>query len=124
MADSDPHRLRVLIVEDEALIAMMLEDMLDELGHSVAGVEATIDGAIAAARASAFDCVLLDANLGGDSAAPVASALRDAGVPFVVTSGYERADLRRLGFSENALRKPYRREELAKALATMMPAAG
>ncbi|MEQ7872639.1 response regulator [Sphingomonas sp. ASV193] len=77
----------ILIVEDEPLIAMMLEDFLDSLGHKVAGVCETVDEGLGAVAAGGFDVAILDVNLKGRSVWPVASALRDKDIPFVLASG-------------------------------------
>jgi DNA-binding response OmpR family regulator len=124
MADSvqpNARILRLLVVEDEALIAMMLEDILEDLGHEVIAVAASVSMALRAieSRRADFDAAILDANLNGASASPIASALRAAEIPFLLASGYEGAELRRLGFGETALRKPYRREDVRRALAPL-----
>jgi DNA-binding response OmpR family regulator len=121
MADSaapEAARLRLLVVEDEALIGMMLEDMIEELGHHVVDVATSVRTALRliATRKREIDAALVDANLGGASAAPVVAALQDAEIPFVLASGYEAADLRQLGIGEASLRKPYRLKEVEVAL--------
>lgn len=110
--------LTLLVVEDEALIAMELEDMLCDLGHEVAGVAASIQRAVdlIGEKKTTLDAVLLDANLGGKSALCVAMALEKEGIPFIVTSGYEQQELRREGFDAPLLRKPYRPSDVLEAL--------
>lgn len=110
--------LRLLVVEDEAMIAMMLEDILEDLGHRVVEVATSVQFALReiSAKADELDAVILDANLGGDSAGPVAAVLRQARIPFVIASGYEASELQRLGFDEPCIRKPYQREEVSRAL--------
>ena len=78
---------RILIVEDEPLIAMMLEDFLLSLGHEVCGPCESVAEALAAVAADAFDMAILDVNLKGESVWPVATALRERGIPFVLASG-------------------------------------
>ena len=82
--------LRVLVVEDEALVAMQLEDMLDELGCVVVDVAGTVSRgvALAADAAVALDGAILDVNLGGEKVYPVAERLAARGVPFVFCTGY------------------------------------
>ena len=111
--------LRLLIVEDEALIAMELEDLLQELGHRVVGVCGSVARALACVdeHGQEMDGVVLDANLGGSTALPVAERLRERGIPFLVASGYEGEQLHRLGFDALSIRKPYRKEEISRALA-------
>jgi DNA-binding response OmpR family regulator len=77
----------ILIVEDEPLIAMMLEDFLESMGHSVRGTCDTVSQALAEADRGGFDLAILDVNLKGENVWPVASKLRDIGVPFVLASG-------------------------------------
>lgn len=77
----------ILIVEDEPLIAMMLEDFLQSLGHEVAAVCESVAEARAAIADRDFDIAILDVNLQGESVWPVAADLRDRGVPFVLASG-------------------------------------
>ncbi len=78
----------VLIVEDEPLIAMMLEDFLDSLGHTVAGTAETLDEALAKVAAGGFDLAILDVQLkDGKKIWPVADALVAAGKPFIIATG-------------------------------------
>lgn len=108
--------LRVLVVEDEALIALTLEDMLEELGCVVAAVAGVLDEAVAAAETVALDMAVVDANLNGRSARPVVETLRARGAPVLIASGYDAAELARLGLHAPALRKPYRLADLERAL--------
>ena len=82
---SDPRS--ILIVEDEPLIAMMLEDFLESMGHRISGTCETVDQAMAQAEKGGFDLAILDVNLKGEAVWPVAAALRDRGTPFVLASG-------------------------------------
>ncbi len=77
----------ILIVEDESLIAMMLEDFIDTLGHGVAGTEDTVEGAVARAEAGGFDLAILDVHLHGKPCWPVADALADREIPFILATG-------------------------------------
>ncbi len=105
---------RILIVEDMALIAFGIQDMLEELGHKVVGIAGTVTTAIESVDALAPppDAVLLDANLRGDSAKPVAEHLRDIDVPFLIASGYGEEALGRVGRNEPHLHKPFTKEQL------------
>ncbi|MCH4892649.1 response regulator [Sphingomonas sp. SFZ2018-12] len=79
---------RILIVEDEPLIAMMLEDFIDVLGKQVAGVADTVEDAIARIDAGDIDAAILDLHLrGGEHSTPVAERLTRAGIPFIVSTG-------------------------------------
>jgi DNA-binding response OmpR family regulator len=77
----------VLIVEDESLIAMMLEDFLDTLGHTVAGTTDSVGEAVSLVEKGGFDCAILDVHLHGEACWPVADALADRGVPFLLATG-------------------------------------
>ena len=77
----------ILIVEDEPLIAMMLEDFLLSLGHEVRATCESVAEALKAVAAADFDLAILDVNLKGQNVWPVASRLREQGVPFVIASG-------------------------------------
>jgi DNA-binding response OmpR family regulator len=80
----------ILIVEDEPLIAMMLEDFILSLGHDVSGSCDSVKSALAEVEAGKFDLAILDVNLKGESVWPVAAALRKKGTPFVLASGRVR----------------------------------
>ncbi len=77
----------ILIVEDEPLIAMMLEDFLESMGHTVRGTCDTVGDALVETERGGFDLAILDVNLKGESVWPVAAALREKGTPFVLASG-------------------------------------
>lgn len=77
----------ILIVEDEPLIAMMLEDFIVSLGHDVSGNCDSVVSALAEVEKGRFDLAILDVNLKGESVWPVATALRNKGTPFVLATG-------------------------------------
>jgi DNA-binding response OmpR family regulator len=77
----------ILIVEDEPLISMMLEDFLLSMGHRVSAICETVAEALKAVESAGFDIAILDINLKGESVWPVASRLREEGIPFVLASG-------------------------------------
>ncbi len=77
----------ILVVEDEPLIAMMLEDFLESLGHNVHGTCDSVAEALEQADKGGFDLAILDVNLKGQNVWPVAARLREQGVPFVIASG-------------------------------------
>ena len=77
----------ILIVEDEPLIAMMLEDFILSLGHEVTANCDSVPAALEAVAAGGFDLAILDVNLKGESVWPVATALRAGSIPFVLASG-------------------------------------
>lgn len=116
-SDSGAAALRVLIVEDEPLLAMMLIDIVEELGHVVAQTCADISGAMAAVSADGFDAAIIDLNLYGERADPVAARLAEMNIPFVIATGAaDGAD--QLG-ALAVIPKPYRFEDIDKALATL-----
>ena len=77
----------ILIVEDEPLIAMMLEDFLESLGHSVAGSCDSVECALDHVEKGGFDLAILDVNLKGENVWPVAAKLRERNLPFVIATG-------------------------------------
>jgi len=86
-------RRRVLVVEDEALVAMEFELLLEQQGCIVIGPAATVAAALRLVGSEAIDAALLDVNLPDGRSTPVASALRELQVPFVVVSGYNLRQL-------------------------------
>ena len=112
--------VRVLVVEDEAIIAMTAEDMLEELGCILAGTVATLEEAVAAANAGDFDVALLDINLNGEASLAVASALKEEGRPFVFATGYGEAGGAPGGFEAPVIRKPYDVTQVAAAVAELL----
>lgn len=77
----------ILVVEDEPLIAMMLEDFLESLGHAVRATCESLEDAMLHADKGDFDIAILDVNLKGESVWPVAERLRDKQIPFVLATG-------------------------------------
>lgn len=77
----------ILVVEDEPLIAMMLEDFLETLGHKVHASCETVGDAVAEADKGGFDVAILDVNLNGENVWPVAHKLREKQIPFVIATG-------------------------------------
>jgi PAS domain S-box-containing protein len=103
---------RVLLVEDEALVAMMIQECLTECGHSVVGPISRASDALQAARESDYDAAILDINLGDGMAYPVADIVAARGLPFVFVTGYETIDER---FSHvPILQKPIERQMLER----------
>lgn len=115
---------RILIVEDEALIAFMIEDMLRDLGCQVAGVTPSAKEALAAAKlCPSPDAVLLDLSLGGRHSYEVADALAARGIPFLFVTGYSGDTVAAPHARRPILRKPFLDVELATALASVLGAA-
>jgi DNA-binding NtrC family response regulator len=106
---------RVLLVEDEAIVAHMVEDMLGELGAVVVGPVSTVAKALALAMAETFDAAVLDVNLRGEMIDGVAALIEGRGVPMVLATGYgAAAQARRPGVE--IIDKPYTRDRLERAL--------
>jgi CheY-like chemotaxis protein len=118
MAESRGHAgRRVLVVEDEAMIAMLVEDMLADLGCAVVGPAHGISEALELVRGpSPFDAALLDVNLGGAPVFAVADELRAKGVPMIFSTGYGDAGLRDVDRGAPVLQKPFRSQDLDAAL--------
>ena len=110
---------RILVVEDEALIAVMVEDMLMEMGSDVVGPAATIDAALALARVEEIDAAILDVNVRGERIDPVAETLIARGVPVLFATGYGEVRLAS-GTPTTVIDKPYTQEKLARGLALAM----
>jgi DNA-binding response OmpR family regulator len=108
---------RVLIIEDEVLVAMYLEDLLTAMGHHVVGPAARIDQAMKLARESDVDFAVLDVNLAGIPSFPVADILRERGVPFVFATGYGSEGVADRYSNGLTLRKPYASQDLVVAIA-------
>src|SRR4051794_32616823 len=85
---TEPDGPRVLVVEDEALVAFELEDIINEGGFDVVGPANALDSALAAAEREPIDAAVLDINLRGELSFPVAYALRDRRIPFFFLTGY------------------------------------
>jgi DNA-binding response OmpR family regulator len=106
----------ILIVEDEAMIGMMLEDYLDALGYRLHGVAATVDEACAQAREGGFDAALVDCNLQGEKSWPVADILAEKAIPFVFATGGMADDLPSSHADRPTLAKPFTIGAVERAL--------
>jgi CheY-like chemotaxis protein len=111
--------VRVFLIEDEVLIALLLEDMVLALGYEVVVGAATLDEAIAAARTGDFDLALLDLNLGGKLTYPVADILKARRVPFAFVTGYGSAGVLAAYTGVPVLEKPFRQEDLKTVIAQL-----
>jgi CheY-like chemotaxis protein len=110
---------RVLVVEDEMLVLIMIEDMLADLGCSLVTSAATVDKALALIDAQAFDAAMLDMNLNGSDSHPVAEALSARGVPFIYSTGNTGHGSRDSYSGRPVLKKPFKYEELVAILARL-----
>lgn len=112
---------RILIVEDEMMIAVMLEDMLEELGCQVAAVAAKPVQALAIIAAEQpIDAAILDVNLDGQNSYEIAAALDERGIPFLFSTGYAAVAVEQRYRDRPFLQKPFRQEDLQKALSGML----
>jgi CheY-like chemotaxis protein len=110
---------RILVVEDEVLIAEMVIDMLAGLGATVVGPATTIEAGLALAGSESFDAAVLDINVRGERIDPIADLLVARGIPMLFATGYGvAAAAERLNAS--VIDKPYTQERLASALAHAM----
>jgi CheY-like chemotaxis protein len=107
--------LRLLVVEDESLIAMMIEDMAEELGHTVVAKATNIREATNKIEAGEFDVALLDVNLAGEFSYSLAEMLQTRDVPFVFTTGYG-AGIEEKWRSCKILQKPFAEDQLKAEL--------
>ncbi|MBO9622475.1 MAG: response regulator [Sphingomonas sp.] len=109
---------RVLLVEDEPIVAMALEDMLDALGCTVLGPATRLAEGVALAEGEPIDAAILDINLMGDTSTPIADVLRLRDVPFAFASGYGTVPE---GYEEAPLiEKPYREQDVAAVLEVLL----
>lgn len=107
---------KVLVVEDEALIAMLLEEMLADRGYTVAGHGANLAEASELARTLDVDAAILDVSLAGEEVFPVATILQERGIPFLFTTGYGAAGLPPAWSGRPVFTKPYDIEPLTECL--------
>jgi CheY-like chemotaxis protein len=112
--------ISIFLVEDEALIRMMIVDMLEELGHRVVAEAGSIQSAEPLARTSAFDLGVFDINIGGLAISPIAEIVTARGLPFVFVSGYGPAGRPELFNDKPVLRKPFLISEFATLINSAM----
>jgi DNA-binding response OmpR family regulator len=112
-----PAPQRILIVEDEPLIAMMLEDFLEILEREAAGTVDNVSEALAKVAEGGFDAAVLDVNLrGGETCWPVADALAAAGIPFLLATGGAGDTIAEAHRGRPILSKPFTMDAIEKAL--------
>lgn len=112
---------RVLIVEDDWLIALALHDMVQELGYEPLGPAGDLTTALDLARGGAFDAAILDYWLHDRTVQDVAHILSDTGIPFALTTGFGAGVLGQGHKAACVLSKPYTREDIADVLAQLLP---
>lgn len=112
---------RVLIVEDESLVAMLLETILEDMGCIPVGPASNIDDGMAMATdGQDLDAALLDVNVAGRQVFPVAQALKDRGIPFVFSTGYGESGLPDEWRGQATLQKPFTEAAVRDALMKAM----
>jgi DNA-binding response OmpR family regulator len=110
---------RVLVIEDEAIIAAMVEDMLLEMGATVLGPAVTMEHGLALANTEALDAAVLDVNIRDEPVDPIAEVLRARTIPIIFATGYGEVACRLLT-DEPVVAKPYTKEALGAALASVL----
>lgn len=112
MSESHTRTRRILVVEDEILIAMMIEDALADLGCEIVGPASSLEAAILLARDEEIDAAFLDVTIRGGQVFPVAEILVQRGIPFVFSSGYGDWALPEAFQGHRRLTKPFTAGEL------------
>ena len=112
--------MRVLVVEDEPLLSMLLEESVAELGHELAGSAATVDQALETLASNQIDLALLDFSLGHQTTSlPVAERLREAGIPFIYLSGHHSLEAEGEVPPAPLLTKPFSIDQLEAAISSL-----
>jgi CheY-like chemotaxis protein len=111
---------RLLVVEDEMMVLMLMEDILSDLGCESVTVAANVKQALALVNAQLFDAAMLDVNLNGDKSFPIADALAARDVPFVFATGYGIDALTDNYRDRPHLAKPYSRKDVEEILADLL----
>lgn len=119
MSGNDLKGVRVLLVEDQMIVAMQIEDILQAAGCKVVGPVGTLEAAIAMARDEPLDAAVLDVNLDGDKVYPAAEELHSRGIPFILATGYGEQTLPEKWRYRPRLSKPFRREQLEQLLGSV-----
>jgi CheY-like chemotaxis protein len=111
---------RILVVEDEVMIAMLLEDMLADLGYEVVGPANRLEDGLALAHAADVDLAVLDVNLNGMLSTPIAQVLTQRGIPFVIATGYGSGGLDDPGDAQHVLKKPFTPDDLGRIISRVI----
>ena len=117
MIATRPAGCSVFLVEDEVMIRMMVADMLEELGHSVAAEAGDIGEAVKLVQSTEFDLAILDVNVNGKVITPVAELITARNRPFIFATGYGSSGLPQEYRDRPALQKPFQLETLAQVIA-------
>lgn len=111
---------KVLVVEDEAIVSMMLEDMLVDLGHDVVGTPASVADAMGVLDNEKPDCVILDVNLADEPSYPIAERLERDGIPYAFATGYGKHGVEPVYDDIPVLQKPFDERNLVTVLSKML----
>jgi CheY-like chemotaxis protein len=109
-------KLSLFLVEDEALIRMMVAEMAEELGHQIVAEAGSISVALLLAETVEFDLALLDVNVGGEIITPIATIIERRGLPFLFVTGYASTNLPEPFSGRPVLRKPFPIASLKQAI--------
>lgn len=118
----ETYRQRILVVEDEPILAITLQDMLEELGYAVVGPAFRIAAAVHLAEDAGIDAAILDVNLGDGDSYGVAARLRERGIPYLFATGYGPEGLKPGHEGTRVLSKPYREDEVGSAVRALLSA--
>ncbi len=113
---------RIVVVEDESLVSMLLEDMLDDLGCTVVAAASELGEATAKLSSATYDAVILDVNLNGTRTFGIAEMLARSGTPFVFSTGYGADGIPEHLRTVPIMGKPFSRREVERALAAALDA--
>jgi CheY-like chemotaxis protein len=108
--------LQILVVEDESMVAMMIEDMLEDLGHKVIATSGRMPDASKLVADASADLAILDVNLNGEETYPLADSLAARAIPFIFATGYGSSGIKAEWSSVPVLQKPFQSRELAEAI--------
>ena len=111
---------RILVVEDEMIVAMLIEDILMDNGATVVGPAARVNKALDLLGTEAVDAALLDVNLAGENTMPVAEELRRRGIPFAFATGYGAAGLPDGFAGQPLLQKPFQERDLQEVMTRVL----
>lgn len=108
--------LQVLVVEDESMVAMMIEDMLEDLGHCVLATSGRMPEASKLVSSASADLAILDVNLNGEETYPLAASLASRKIPFIFATAYGSSGIKAEWSGVPVLQKPFQSSQLAEAI--------
>lgn len=120
-ADAPVLRPKVFIVEDETMLAMLIELMLEELGYATASHASTLSEGLAYARAGDYDLAVLDINIIGGTSFAIAAEIAQRGIPFIFCTGYGRLGIPPAWADRQCVAKPFSVAQLGDALSELLP---